>query len=329
MRHLESHGIRRLWEYLLLPPYRATEQKTPQDDFYSALKSAAEWPPDVFCLAAAVLAQFGASAWLTSEKIDHFRGEAIKRAERWESELASSNSSSSKTQTLDVWGKLVAAAGEFTSQAYSSRYYAAVPEVMEILAILLMQADCVCRGFGLPSSPSTGGSELRGTADFILEPEEFGSTLCKAVHPAKARVLPKTHTPPSGRTLRSLSHNLCYVESDEGRPLWYTVPSCVSPLNTMNLLLIPYPPNLWGMFQRSGCIRIDSIESGAPFGIFFPPCRYLRSGRLGNMQSRRRSRAQLFPCSRCSIAGRRFIGSRLPVAEELLRPQERSYSSQD
>ena len=261
IEQLSALRIRNLWAYLLSVESWGSERpysaRYLQEKFYLQLQKAAEWPPNVFCLVAAVLKHSGAYTWLLSVSMTEWQEDAKARGSQWQKEIGSPAPLQHRPQTLEVYGKLITASAEYPSPFYSRRYYAGMPDVMESLARLLMQADYACEGFGFPWLPKGSSLAVQDEANFLLDPREFGSTLCQAIHPTKARVLPKAHTPPSGRTLRSLSHNLCYVESDEGRPLWHILPNCVAPENQINnrvnILLVPHPHTISGRcFQDQG-----------------------------------------------------------------------------
>ncbi|MFX8860269.1 hypothetical protein ABTM70_19055, partial [Acinetobacter baumannii] len=47
--------------------------------------------------------------------------------------------------------------------------------------------------------------------DWLLKPDRikgYGNTLCEVIHPTRLRVLPKSRTPGSGLSLRSLTHHI-------------------------------------------------------------------------------------------------------------------------
>ena len=100
-------------------------------------------------------------------------------------------------------------------------------EVAASLVVLLGLSDETCLGVGLPMNDSSRGSErtlFHESADQMLFPSQFGSTLCRYVHPSAGRVLPKTHTAQCGLTIRSFSHHLAFCETDEVQPSWLSVP---------------------------------------------------------------------------------------------------------
>jgi len=58
----------------------------------------------------------------------------------------------------------------------------------------------------------------------VTDNQSAGASLGRMVHSSRVKILPKMHTPQSGLTLRSLSHNLALFESGEMRPNWWFLP---------------------------------------------------------------------------------------------------------
>ena len=77
--------------------------------------------------------------------------------------------------------------------------------------------------------------------------EVRGSTLCLSIDSSRLRVLPKFHTPQTGITMRSLTHNLALCPTEEVTPHWYTVASKArhrrkgADERMLNVLLVPWP----------------------------------------------------------------------------------------
>jgi len=69
-----------------------------------------------------------------------------------------------------------------------------------------------------------------------------GSSLCERIHPTRLRVLPKSRTPRSGLSLRSLTHHLCLCPPINVLASWH-LQACLDSLHEpfCNLLLIPWP----------------------------------------------------------------------------------------
>lgn len=73
--------------------------------------------------------------------------------------------------------------------------------------------------------------------------EQFGSTLCMQIHPSRLRVLPKSQTPQSGMSLRSLTHHLSLCPPIDVKACWLSrlISPEIVPENFCNLLLVPWP----------------------------------------------------------------------------------------
>jgi hypothetical protein len=121
--------------------------------------------------------------------------------------------------------------------------------VVRALLHLLAAADEACRRVGTPSLPEGEFDPFWLEAYLSLLPvKPWGSTLGREIDPSKLRVLPKFHTPQSGMTLRSLSHNLALWSGADVSPLWFSTelprPAGAgrrSDPHSLSLLLVPWP----------------------------------------------------------------------------------------
>lgn len=275
---LRQPTIRDLWAFLLSCDNAGhLSKRDREEEFRDKLWEAAQWPPDVFCLVASVLRLSGAYTWLPLEKLSQLHKETRQAALSWRQEVGSRSEKQEKPRCLEVCDNYLIRLAPvdldgdlgFESEHILVKDCCSRPDLQQYLGRLLMMADEASAGLGLPAVSAEYsqryGLPVRYLADFQVNPGEFGSTLCRAIHPSKARVLPKTHTPQSGRTLRSLSHHLCYVESDEGRPLWYTVPSTCNSTKQLNILLVPHPPVL-----RKTCFGVQPSSNERWFFSYTP-----------------------------------------------------------
>ena len=76
---------------------------------------------------------------------------------------------------------------------------------------LLCAADEACAGIGIVNELAVAGDKFEAEWARVLFFNK-GSTLCQEVGADRAVVLPKVHTPRSGMTLRSLTHNLALYQ---------------------------------------------------------------------------------------------------------------------
>ena len=110
-------------------------------------------------------------------------------------------------------------------------------EICNALLEIVAAADEACDGVGIP-----GGSldEFENDAAELLQ--QVPSTLAQIVHPSKLIVLPKLHTPQSGLTLRSLTHNVALCHVSDLAAVWSKAPvSNIAPGRSMNILVVPWP----------------------------------------------------------------------------------------
>ena len=125
-------------------------------------------------------------------------------------------------------------------------------ELCHALLQLLAISDEACLGIGTsffeekPVENSTSAVSRSKfwwrASDLLSIPHAEGSTLCDRIHPSKARVLPKSKTPLSGMTLRSLSLYLALCSGCEVKIRWYPVAAWRPEVERyVNLLLVPWP----------------------------------------------------------------------------------------
>ena len=114
-----------------------------------------------------------------------------------------------------------------------------------------------------------GNFEVLAETIFVASMSEpGGATLCSEIHPSRARVLPKMHTPQSGLTVRSLSHHLGYCPGSDMHPNWYSL-AARRRLHCLNLMLVPWPMIVEpSQFQPTSKRRVtDEVEDGG-YGLF-------------------------------------------------------------
>ena len=114
-------------------------------------------------------------------------------------------------------------------------------------------ADEACYGVGQPqpetSMQAAASDRLRfvSTNDSETGVSAHGaicSTLGWQVHSSRGIVLPKLHVPPTGLTVRALSHHLAFCPATEISPKWY-VNHGAAPEHSVNLLVVPWPTEVW------------------------------------------------------------------------------------
>ncbi len=202
-----------------------------------------DWPPDLFALVAAALRKSGAYTLpirhleksLAGNTFDDIAGEWKKCVNQF---IETGEPYCLPASVAERWRFV---ANEQVLNLPLSRLLDD-KEVAAALIILAGIADETCAGVGLPFGDH--GTALRRCADQLLFPSQFGSTLCRYVHPSAGRVLPKMHTPQCGLTMRSFSHHLAFCETDEVQPAWLSVPGARGDVNNthhLNILIAPWP----------------------------------------------------------------------------------------
>jgi hypothetical protein len=244
--------IEEFLDFLLAPAYK-TE---PSDDAAKTreglrlLNEIAKWPPDVFAVAASLLRRSGSYTRLR---------EVPFRTDLSDEDFRNWRNQEPPGKVLDrlkeIWNRRSTGVAQCASDVV----------LLKALHHLLADADQVCQR-GPVGTEVDSSSEVRFQFDFEtqLQPREFGSTLCRYIHPSRARVLPKTHTARAGLTLRSFSHHLCYVEPDEIKPLWYTIPGGRNyELERLKILVVPFPESINNLqFTETTASRLDREGMG-------------------------------------------------------------------
>lgn len=252
-----------LWDFLLPPAEmaqiaslsaHAVENLTPGDwppgPVEAVLKVLAAWPPDVFALAASILRRSGAYTRL--REVPFSSDLDTEDLQNWRNHSAPDQV---VARLQVVWRCRRLPISQCSSNA----------GLLTALHRLLADSDEVCRRGPIGGSTSTAHDlSFQFQFETQLQPKTFGSTLCRLIHPSRARVLPKTHTARAGLTLRSFSHHLCYVEPDEIKPLWYTIPGGRNyELEQLKILVVPRPSEIVNLqFTETTGLRLDRLGMG-------------------------------------------------------------------
>jgi hypothetical protein len=108
-------------------------------------------------------------------------------------------------------------------------------------------ADEACVDVGTPVNREMDADDDRSFYDFKFAAHADrllnaanGASLCDEIDSARARVLPKQHTPQNGLTARSLSLYIGLSLAHEVKPVWVQTGQYESDLS-FNMLLIPWP----------------------------------------------------------------------------------------
>ena len=232
-------------------------------------------PPDVFCIAAALLKHSNAytqsRALLTNSSL---QTELRERAREWIQDIGKEapnhyvmkgllhfcfNERTSSSWKFGAQLKVIDSESLVRDQAIDSAKHQ--HKLREQILELLIVSDIAAADFAnrsesqclrLDSEDLYALVKFRWDAELRVTPGVRGSTLCRYVNPSKARVLPKRHTPGRGLSLRSLSNNLAYIDADQGSPHWFTIPKLDASRSVFNVLLVPYPYEV-----RNQCFSVD------------------------------------------------------------------------
>lgn len=98
-------------------------------------------------------------------------------------------------------------------------------------------------------------------------------TLGVTIHPSRAVIFPKVHTPQRGITARSLSHHLALHEPRDVIPRWYTLPYGWGASSSLNLLVLPWPEiTIPSDFRTTDGLLLNMPETGhgprSAYGFF-------------------------------------------------------------
>lgn len=211
-----------------------------------------DWPPDIFGIAAYVLHKTGAYRhvvsnrwWKTTQK--KHAEKMTELGARWLDAVARKRQAPASVRGL--WNKIMAGLQLPVLELDRDENKDMVAALLDLLAI----ADSACVQFGLPPKKPLGRSGAgKLLSDVLRRAEEllFGlhvadgtSTLAMHIDPLMLCVLPKTRTPQTGLTIRSLSHHLAIWPRDETSPYWNVLFTEQSQweASRFNLLLVPWP----------------------------------------------------------------------------------------
>ncbi len=114
------------------------------------------------------------------------------------------------------------------------------PDLCSALLHLCAAADEACNGVGFWKSKPKDRFLWEAAIRLFISGERYGATtLTNRVDPATVRVMPKMHTPQSGITIRSLTHNLALCPADDVKVKW--VENLCPKRHYFNLLIVPWP----------------------------------------------------------------------------------------
>jgi hypothetical protein len=201
------------------------------------------WPPDAYALAASALQRSDGyaccvrSGW--PRNVRSWARAASRLGKQWR--RAAVGEGKMPQELLAVWRALRRSRGIALDDLQEH------PDVCRHLLQLIAAADEASQGVGL--SQHKGWEDPFWAKAILLLLRDVAS-LGEGVHPSRAVVLPKIHTPRSGITLRSISHHLALCPAGEVTPHWRLLPlnwlsGAPAPGSSarlgLRLLLLPWP----------------------------------------------------------------------------------------
>jgi hypothetical protein len=200
-----------------------------------------KWPPDVFALAAALLLKSGAyvhavSGWQRHGKLRQWT--KLVREIGW----AWHTNPEEPPEQVRKWYESVRDKAPAFVEDICAHDICGDDDLCCMLIQLCSAADEACVGVGctLPNRDDVDPF-LEEASEMLFNTAAFYgvSTLCKQIRHSTVRVLPKLHTPQSGITIRSLTHNLALCPAGDVKVKW--AESLSQPRHCLNLLLAPWP----------------------------------------------------------------------------------------
>ena len=198
------------------------------------------WPPDVFAMVASLLLKSGAychaiSGWKRKPPRKKWIKDVERTGKSW-------RKNKQPPANVQQWHRTIIGMRNRRIPVSSLRSH---QKLCEALLELLAAADEACIGVGLALVSIGKGNAFvfEASQQLQMSAKTFGvSTLCKQVHHSVVRVLPKLHTPQSGMTIRSLTHNLALCPAGDVKAKWFErIRQEPERRHCLNLLLVPWP----------------------------------------------------------------------------------------
>jgi hypothetical protein len=228
-----------------------------------------DWPPDVFAFAASLLKRSGAYV----EIVNQWPPRSFSESDDWAATIGDiakdwrARFELGKTPPVEVctwWADVVKESNTPLSELPTRR------ALVESLTNLLAAADEASGGIGIVDADVELDKYYDLTLAYLEGNQSGCSSLCQMINASSAMVLPKLHTPQSGITLRSLSHNLALWDRPEVRPIWRQL-RMPNVKHGFNLLVLPWPLEVDpSTFQPQS---VDAEQMPGRFGFFsyIPP----------------------------------------------------------
>ena len=234
-------------------------------------------PPDLFGFAAYLLHRTGAyihvveENWLRSPDASKWPGLTRQIGQLWRKSLI--EDSAPPRELRGLWSEIEALGSVTISSLTTARLEKANiddKKLLDRLLRLLSVADEASNGLGLPASEGSRGLDayerqtMRRIVSQPLDHEQ--TTLCDYVDPSLMAVLPKSHTPSTGITIRSLSHHLALIPTGEVKTKWFWAEAGKQSFGGVQLNVVVFP---WPLEIAPRCFRPAKRVESMPDGFDF------------------------------------------------------------
>jgi predicted amidohydrolase len=232
------------------------------------------WPPDAFAVVGTLLHLSGAyihavNSWPPLSK------SARASAMPWEKRIKVIGLEWRRSAALDRippkavrnwWGVLV------ENKGCSVREIPKVPHLCDALVNLCAAADEASYGIGVPSGARSTEESKRDRLFDIVATDSLlrTSTLCRHIDSTRLRVLPKCHTPGTGMTVRSLTHNLALCRLSDVEAEWRMLATGPAENRGLNALILPWPTQIRPTQFRQVDGALDNMPDRFGFFVFEP-----------------------------------------------------------
>lgn len=199
------------------------------------------WPPTAFGIAATILRVSGAyirvvNKWPPSEPANSWADQVKTVGLHWRA--ASIDETLGVPAQLQTWWDVIVREAEIALDLVCRE---GSDDLHVALAQIVAASDEASVGIGLPGS--TDDFEEKALTTLVTTSSVTGgenATLCPDIDRSRFTVLPKSHTPQTGITTRSLTHHLALCIGCDVNVRWRVVPQ-FEKRNACNLLILPWP----------------------------------------------------------------------------------------
>ena len=233
------------------------------------------WPPDAFALCLSLLQESAAYCTVLEDWPPSGNANTLEWAEQAENLGVEWRrmwvSGPSVPDAITSWWEVVLSSfGQPLS--YIKQNFLLAQAILSICGA----ADEACVDAGTPVNRQIDEDDVDSYYDFrfaqkadkLLDRKFNGSSLCDEIDCARARVLPKQHTPQNGLTTRSLSLYIGLSLSHEVKPVWLQSGRYQDD-ESLNLLLIPWPYAIKRtQFQPKASLPKEMRNMSDQFGFF-------------------------------------------------------------